>query len=586
MQKKDFENVLCANINRKIGLYLPNSQFVEGVLLDVKRDHITLEVNQNIVYFAIYQIQALSKNAKDQRIVTNASNHLTRNNLTDILITLRYHWVTLNNYSNHVLEGVLSSIFEDHIILINNKELLFIPKSHIADISSKVSKNDLSFLNKKEQINIQNLYKSSIGKGQTEEKKSYLKTEVDRVKMDIGIKVDTAEPITNYTTEQTDLIPILENQLEIEKRAIIEKGDSVREQEVVTIDLLNPEIEAEPTTHDTSEKTVVTPILEDLLEKETIDLLEVEEGSSVSKHEIVPLDLLNQEDVATPISNNPSEQSEVTPILGDQLEEEVEDGYLKIEQEALTIRTPQQADVADPIANDSTEQNPITLVEKDESSPIKIHFQENKEDDNVYLDAQSNYSKERGKLKKKSVLLTAWSAMNSDQSTVSLPKKYKQKSELPPDEVKTVTKEQQVESNQSMSSTNHKIEEQKSGNEMQILVEESKTSEKKNPQIQVNAISPAEVNKMLEKQYFALMNYAAAQISNSIHFEQKAKKSFFRPGFEGIGQKRKSLRKIEPSEKSSDYLLSASKEETVTFEKQYISLMRHATKMYRALREH
>lgn len=583
MQKKDFENVLCANINRKIGLYLPNSQFVEGVLLDVKGDHITLEVNQNIVYFAIHQIQALSKNAKDQRIVTDASYHLSRNNLTDILITLRYHWVTLNNYSNHVLVGVLSSIFEDHIILINNKELLFIPKAHITDISSNVSKNDLSFLNKKEQINIQNLYKSSIGKDQSEEKKSYLKTELDRVTVDIGIQVDIAEPITNNTTEQNDLIPILENQLELEKRANIERGEdsySAREQEVVTIDLPNPEVEAEPTTNDTSEKTVVTPILEEQLEIETIDLLEVEEGSSVSEHEIVPLDLLTQEDVAKQISNNPSEPSEVTPILGDQLEEEVEDSYLIIEQEVLTISTPHQADVADPIANDTTEQNPITLVEKDESNPIKMNFQGNKEDDNVYLDAQPNYSKERGKLKEKSVLLTAWSAMNSDQSTVSLPKKYKQKSELPVDEGKTVTKEQHVESNQSMSSINHKIE------EIQIFDEESKTSEKKNPQKQANVISPTEVNKILEKQYFALMNYAAAQISNSIHFEQKAKKSFFHPGFESIGQERKSLRKIDPSEKSSDYLLSASKEETVTFEKQYISLMRHATKMYRALKEH
>ena len=181
MQKKYFENVLYSNQNRNIGLHLTNNRFVEGILLDVKPKHIVLKTNENIVYFAIHQIQALSQNTTDLSIVKESIPHLVRDDMTDVLIALRYHWVTLNKYNNHNFFGVLSCIYEDYIILIHNKELLYVPISHITDISSEVSINEYAFLNKKEQVTIQQLYRSGLSKESFEIKADSLILEQEEV---------------------------------------------------------------------------------------------------------------------------------------------------------------------------------------------------------------------------------------------------------------------------------------------------------------------------------------------------------------------------------------------------------------------
>lgn len=88
---------------------------------------------------------------------------------------------------------------------------------------------------------------------------------------------------------------------------------------------------------------------------------------------------------------------------------------------------------------------------------------------------------------------------------------------------------------------------------------------------------------MLEQQYFALMNYAAAQISNTINFKQTDNKSYFHPRIQGseIGTD-----KIRRDEMISGYSVYDSKQETAGLKIQYISLMRHATTMYRKLRQY
>lgn len=190
--------MLYTNKNRNIGLHLTNNRFVEGILLDVKRNHIVLEINEDIVYLAINQIQALSKNTTDLGLVMNSIPHLVRDDLTDVLIALRYHWVTLNNYSNHSFFGVLSCIHEDYIILIHNKELLYVPISHITDISGEITINDYTFLNKKEQRTIQQLYRSGLSKETFEIQDENLIHEQEKdTPADMKIIEEMTKPINN-----------------------------------------------------------------------------------------------------------------------------------------------------------------------------------------------------------------------------------------------------------------------------------------------------------------------------------------------------------------------------------------------------
>ncbi|HWI48800.1 MAG TPA: hypothetical protein VNU45_11315 [Rummeliibacillus sp.] len=134
MIEGNFKQSIGGLLGVKIGFYLNDNQFIEGILLDVKRDHLIVNVNQSVIYFALNQIRAFSKNAKDFRVSSQVIPYLNKDQLTDILNDLKYSWVTINCLSNETFAGVLSRIYEDHIILVNNSKRLFVQQSYISNI--------------------------------------------------------------------------------------------------------------------------------------------------------------------------------------------------------------------------------------------------------------------------------------------------------------------------------------------------------------------------------------------------------------------------------------------------------------------
>ncbi|QTD42957.1 DUF2642 domain-containing protein [Sporosarcina sp. Te-1] len=134
MNKQNLEKALGGFRGLKIGLFLKDAQFIEGNLLDIKPDHLIVEVSQNVFYFALNQIHAISKNAKDFRISLDSTAHLSRSNLHELLKELKYNWVTINSLSRQTFFGMLSKIADDHILLINNEEQLYIQKAFITNI--------------------------------------------------------------------------------------------------------------------------------------------------------------------------------------------------------------------------------------------------------------------------------------------------------------------------------------------------------------------------------------------------------------------------------------------------------------------
>ena len=87
---------------------------------------------------------------------------------------------------------------------------------------------------------------------------------------------------------------------------------------------------------------------------------------------------------------------------------------------------------------------------------------------------------------------------------------------------------------------------------------------------------------MLEQQYFALMNYAAVQISNGLYLTQPENKSYFHPTIEDSEHYPVNIRLRKRNNREPIY---DSKSETAALEKQYVSLMRHAKSMYRKLKQ-
>ena len=177
MHEQKFQKVLNGLINMKISLFLSDNQFIEGVLLDVKQDHIVVDVNQNIYYFALQHIQALSKNTKDFSISSEIVHYVNKNYLVDVLKALRYNWVSINSLSDQVLFGVLSTISDDHITVINNSELLYIPKSNVSTINGNITEEQIVSINTQQQPEIQDC---QIEKQTTDEDTHRIK-EIERV---------------------------------------------------------------------------------------------------------------------------------------------------------------------------------------------------------------------------------------------------------------------------------------------------------------------------------------------------------------------------------------------------------------------
>lgn len=591
MQRKKFENVLYSNENRNIGLFLTKNQFVEGILLDVQNNHIVLEVERNIVYIQIHQIQALSKSAKDLRIAKESSPYLVRNDFIDVLIALRYHWVTINKFSNPTLVGVLSSLFEDYIILINNKELLYIPISHVTDISCNISKSDYYFLNKREQLNIQKLYRMGISKESSQLKElecrnldlaaaaaaaNILVTEEKLATIHDGIHMEVMEPKNTYAIEENAISSQLEESLKSKSLNLEEATPNilVKEEKLYTIDTgVHTEVTKSMNT-DEFEENGSSPQMEETLESITLDLVEASANIFVNDVEVASLDTPKEvtEHITTYAmeGNAFSQLEETLESIGFDLGV-AEVNVLVSDQDVATIDIPPK-EVTESINTDTLEENSISPQLED------LIIEEQK---NVFSDEQLNLPQNRLKLKRKDVLLTAWSTMNNDQSTVALPKKTdsKKKLETPIENTMMINRDTGLNKQPPLSNQINNTDRQ---DKLNVLDKESGTSEKKKTVLNANVLSKEEVNEMLEQQYFALMNYVAVQISNGINLKQADNKFYFHPRAE---DREYSPEKNRRSEVVSGYPVYDSKSDTTAVEKQYISLLSHATKMYRKLRK-
>jgi len=558
MQKKNFENVLYANLNKIIGLYLTKNQFVEGILLDIQKNHVVLEVNEKIIYIAINQIHAISKNTKELRLAKEITPHLVRNDLTDVLIALRYHWVTLNNFGNPTLFGILSSIFEDHIILINNKELLYAPITHITDISSEITESDHFFLNKKEQRAIQRMYRLGISEGSFEIKNENLVAEQDRtILADVGIMADVIDLINKDKAPQNTVTSLL-----LKESANIVVSEQVEAS--INMGILKDITEVINT--DVLEENVFSPQMEEKLETIILDLVEEEANSVVIEEQLSQVDDDIHIEEIEHINTTPLEENVVSPQIEEMLESlnldlvEANANILVNEEELFQVDDEGHREVTELINTDILEENLTSSPFEDQQSI-------------VFSDEQLSLAQNPLKLKGKDVLLTAWSTMNNDQSTIVLPKKTDLKRKLanPSENKMIINGNIGLNEYRSLSNQINKISDLQED-------EVSETSEKKKPLLNANVMSKKEVNEMLEQQYFALMNYAAVQISNAINYKQADNKFYFHPGVEGSSEK------IRRFEMINGYPVYDSKHDTSALEKQYISLMRHATTMYRKLR--
>ncbi|MDI2589639.1 hypothetical protein OR571_21670 [Psychrobacillus sp. NEAU-3TGS] len=486
----------------KIGLYLENSLFIEGILLDVKQDHIAVNIDGKVCYFTLEHIQAISNNAKDFHVLPkNAINYLNSSDLIGVLKQLKYNWVTINSLGNQELFGVLSNIFEDFIIVINHQELHYIAKSHIANIHKGIFEKEKNIARSTEKLNIE--------------------------------KVATNMEISKNTEKTTE----------------ISKENTIQEVVSSLIDEINELNDSKEEKEKNSAK------------EQNISVLKNKTDINLIKH---LLELLNS----------------IAQSL-DMVNTKYEYNLLQMDQENLLSTNNEYEHHTQTNSEDAIQETTVQKIEHihaslEEKIEVRTHLDEVVDSTTTEIKVETNIQTEPPITKnERRILLTPWSKMNYDQNTIAIaPNKTKKSSK----NVKTPKENTQLllEEEQNLLATNVAPKTE----EVNVTMESQEPTELVATHTTVTVIDPRERKAMLEKQYYALMRHAE-QSSTNLEHPLAINDSHHPSPLEN-----KANNVLESDEFNKIRIQELKKGEKAMLEKQFNSLMRHAAKMYRQLRDY
>ena len=379
MRELKFKKAVRDLLNTRIGLFLSNHHYMEGNLLAVKQDHLVIDVDQNVHYIPLQQIKTLSKNTKDYNTTSSIVPYLNIRYFTEILNVMKYSWVTINGSDKDAQYGVLSKIADDYIIIINQKELLYIPTTYISNIHGVLSEQQIRLANENEKQTIQLAHQTTTNAevetiethlpDVIEEPASYelllekvpQKAELEEVLQTVengnhdqlgstkqieilmfhgvvnqgeDINVDSSQSSTSpegklVIQDETQLVSPEEN-LDIEDDKVIvlsEISPTIQDEETLVVSEINPEIQEE----ELVAVSVATPKIQ---EQEPIAVSEIQEEElvtvSVASQEIQEVELIAvsvssseiQEEELIAVSVASQEIQEVEPIAVSEIREE------------------------------------------------------------------------------------------------------------------------------------------------------------------------------------------------------------------------------------------------------------------------
>nr|WP_255551190.1 YuzF family protein [Sporosarcina sp. E16_8] len=463
----------------EISLFLSDNQFIEGVLLAVKEDHIVVDVNQNIYYFALQHIQALSKNAKDFRISSEGVQYVDRNNLADVLEALRYNWVSINSLSNQVLFGVLSKISDNHVTVINNSELLYIYKSYISTINSNLSEEQIVLINKQEQPAVKGF--EIEDKITSEHTKKIQEIErVTNIKVpDIPAKGEMEDE--NSTNEQSQF----HQKTRVEMYATLLK--------LLKNNLLNKDVDKERR-EDFFEETAIRSFVSHINDKSK----GLSDSSDIAVQNCQVEEQVIVEHTQT-ISETKLIKSLEVPIIEDSAGEGIEIENLIKENSVTTSQTlaSEVPDLSRLVKHDLPKEVSEYTFEEDHPSVLGSNNQVSQQ--------EQLPTKPRVKGKEKRLLISAWSTMNNDQHAIVNHENSAMENETPDFKGDPIKKEQPSDA---VNSLIRQLHDQYRNEDFVTLEEKLKSAETAIFQLPVIRINPKAEKEMLEKQYYALMKQA------------------------------------------------------------------------------
>ena len=146
------ESVLCCDQikglvgeNVKVNLRGPESRV--GVLLSLGKDYLTLQLpHGEVVYYQLKHVKSLVRKVKETKCddYYGSCFYSDEDTFLDVLKDLKYKWIKINRGGPECVEGLLSEVHEECIILVNCDEVIYIINYHIKSVSQvvKCKKNE------------------------------------------------------------------------------------------------------------------------------------------------------------------------------------------------------------------------------------------------------------------------------------------------------------------------------------------------------------------------------------------------------------------------------------------------------------
>ncbi|PFG04346.1 hypothetical protein [Bacillus sp. es.034] len=131
----NFNDSLKGLTGYQINIVLNDGTKLSGQLAEVSTDYLTVYSSENeTLYYPISQIQAVTKNSKDVEALPVTDDHLKGEKMSDVLSQSLLSWVTINGSGKASYSGILSAVEEDHLVLTQGKDRVYLQHASVLNI--------------------------------------------------------------------------------------------------------------------------------------------------------------------------------------------------------------------------------------------------------------------------------------------------------------------------------------------------------------------------------------------------------------------------------------------------------------------
>ncbi|MFB6363635.1 hypothetical protein ACFCP7_06165 [Paenibacillus elgii] len=110
---------------------------VTGKLIGVHPSYVALSTEDGAVYVNTTHVKSISQSHNQKSSGTNGSvtTHIKASSFNHLLQELRLNFVKINRGGSGKLEGIISDVTSDHVIVVINNELVRVPLLHIKSVT-------------------------------------------------------------------------------------------------------------------------------------------------------------------------------------------------------------------------------------------------------------------------------------------------------------------------------------------------------------------------------------------------------------------------------------------------------------------